>query len=281
VFFLAGPEMEQLKEDAMRSPARRPALHRRSLGFFPTPFIPLPALSRHLGGPAIVIKRDDQTGLALGGNKTRKLEYLMGDAIARGADVVVTGGAAQSNHCRQTAAAAAACGMGCHLALGGEAPEALTGNLLLDALLGATIHWSGEHRKGEDIPEICRQLEERGLQPYVIPYGGSNATGAIGYAEAVRELVLQLGTEMSAISHMVFASSSGGTHAGLLLGRRMYGIAAEVVGIAIDKGETGELPLGDHILQLAGQAAERLGTNQAFSQADVILLDGFTGGDTA
>ncbi len=182
--------------------------------------MPLPALSRHIGGPAIVIKRDDQTGLALGGNKTRKLEYLLGDAIARGADVVVTGGAAQSNHCRQTAAAAAACGMGCHLALGGEAPEVMNGNLLLDELLGATIHWSGENRKGENIPEICRQLEGQGLQPYVIPYGGSNATGAIGYVEAMRELVLQLGSEMNAISHMVFASSSGGTHAGLLLGRR-------------------------------------------------------------
>ena len=262
----------------MKSPARKPALHRRTLGFFPTPFMPLPALSRHLGGPAIVIKRDDQTGLALGGNKTRKLEYLMGDAIARGADAVVTGGAAQSNHCRQTAAAAAACGMGCHLALGGEAPETMNGNLLLDKLLGATIHWSGENRKGENIPEICRQLEGRRLQPYVIPYGGSNATGAIGYAEAMRELVLQLGSEMSAISHMVFASSSGGTHAGLLLGRRMYGIAAEVVGIAIDKGETGEAPLGDHILRLAEQAADRLGTNQAFSPSDLILLDGYTGG---
>ena len=262
----------------MRSPARKPALHRRALGFFPTPFMPLPALSRHLGGPAILIKRDDQTGLALGGNKTRKLEYLLGDAIARGADVVVTGGAAQSNHCRQTAAAAAACGLGCHLALGGEAPEVMNGNLLLDELLGATIHWSGENRKGENIPEICRHLEGQGLQPYVIPYGGSNATGAIGYVEAMRELVLQLGSEMNAISHMVFASSSGGTHAGLLLGRRMYGVTAEVVGISIDKGETGETSLGDHILQLAGQAADRLGTNQVIAPADLILLDDYTGG---
>ncbi|KAB2887579.1 MAG: D-cysteine desulfhydrase family protein [Desulfobulbaceae bacterium] len=262
----------------MKAPARRLVLHRRALGFFPTPFMPLPALSRHLGGPAIVIKRDDQTGLALGGNKTRKLEYLMGDAMARGADVVVTGGAAQSNHCRQTAAAAAACGMGCHLALGGEAPEAMNGNLLLDRLLGAELHWCGEHRKGEDIPEICRQLGERGLTPYVIPYGGSNATGTVGYAEAMRELVLQLGSEVNAITHMVFASSSGGTHAGLLLGRRMYGVAAEVVGICIDKGETGEVPLGDHILQLAGQAVDRLGLNQAFSRADLILLDEYTGG---
>ena len=262
----------------MKAPARRPALHRRTLGFFPTPFMPLPALSRHFGGPAIVIKRDDQTGLALGGNKTRKLEYLMGDAIARGADVVVTGGAAQSNHCRQTAAAAAACGMGCHLALGGEELEEVNGNLLLDRLLGAELHWCGEHRKGEDIPEICRRLGERGLTPYVIPYGGSNGIGAIGYAEAVRELALQLGPEAGAISHMVFASSSGGTHAGLLLGKRMYGVAAEVVGICIDKGEAGEELLGEHILQLAGQAADRLGLSQAFSHADLILLDEYTGG---
>jgi D-cysteine desulfhydrase len=240
--------------------------------------MPLPALSRHLGGPTVVMKRDDQTGLAFGGNKTRKLEFLFGDAVARGADVVVTGGAAQSNHCRQTAAAAAYCGMGCHLALGGREPERMNGNLLLDRLLGARLHWCGERRKGEDIPTICRQLGEQGLNPYVIPYGGSNEIGALGYVEAMRELALQLGTELGCITHMIFASSSGGTHAGLLLGRKMFGIAAEVVGIAIDKGETGEAPLGGHILNLAGLAAARLGMGHlSFAPAELVLREEYTG----
>ena len=122
------------------------------LGFFPTPLIELPRLSKALGGPKIVMKRDDQTGLALGGNKTRKLEYLLGDALARGCDTVITAGAAQSNHCRQTAAAAARCGLECHLVLGGAEPDRPSGNLLLDRLFGCHIHWAGERRKGEDLP---------------------------------------------------------------------------------------------------------------------------------
>lgn len=262
----------------MHTAATARPLHRHPLGFFPTPLLPLPALSRHLGGPTLVMKRDDLTGLAFGGNKTRKLEYLFGDAVARGADVVVTGGAAQSNHCRQTAAAAAACGLGCHLALGGAQPAEPNGNLLLDMLLGAKLHWCGERRKGEDIPDICSRLSEQGRNPYVIPYGGSNEIGAIGYAEAMRELAVQLGTEVGSVTHMVFASSSGGTHAGLLLGRKMFGISAEIVGIAIDKGEAGEAPLAEHIRQLASLAAARLQMGHlAFSPGEVILRDEYTG----
>ena len=109
---------------------------RHNLGFFPTPVTRLPYLEKHLGGPRLFIKRDDQTGLGLGGNKTRKLEFFLGDALAKGADCIITAGAAQSNHCRQTAAAAAACGMECHLALGSSAPAEVNGNLLLDRLFG-------------------------------------------------------------------------------------------------------------------------------------------------
>ncbi len=262
----------------MHTAAAGHPIHRRSLGFFPTPLMPLPALTRHLGGPSLVMKRDDLTGLAFGGNKTRKLEYLFGEALARGADVVVSGGAAQSNHCRQTAAAAAACGLDCHLALGGAEPEEMNGNLLLDRLLGAELHWCGERRKGEDIPRICSRLSEEGMRPYVIPYGGSSEIGAIGYAEAMRELAVQLGAEMGSITHMVFASSSGGTHAGLLLGRKMFGIPAEIIGIGIDKGETGDTPLAGHILQLSGLAATRLGMGHlSFAPDEVILRDEYTG----
>lgn len=123
------------------------------LGFWPTPLEPLPRLSKLLGGPQLWIKRDDQTGLACGGNKTRKLEYLLADALAQGCDSVVTAGAAQSNHCRQTAAAAAKVGLDCYLLLGGSPPAQPQGNLLLDQLLGAQIQWTGSLRKGEQIQQ--------------------------------------------------------------------------------------------------------------------------------
>ncbi len=123
----------------------------------------------------------------------------------------------------------------CHLALGGDPPAILNGNLLLDSLLGAVIHWCGDSRKGEDIPKICGGLRRQGLRPYVIPYGGSNVTGAAGFVEAVREMAVQLGPEAKTLSHVVFASSSGGTHAGLLLGRRKYHLDFQAIGINIDK----------------------------------------------
>ena len=152
-----------------------PGFPRKSLAFLPTPLVDLPRLSAVLGGPRVFMKRDDQTGLATGGNKARKLEFLTGDAMARGCDILITGGAAQSNHCRQTAAAAAACGMACHLVLGGEEPARSEGNLLLDVLLGATIHWSGNRRKGEDIHAISEEQRAAGRRPYEIQYGGSTA----------------------------------------------------------------------------------------------------------
>ncbi|MEW8270156.1 MAG: pyridoxal-phosphate dependent enzyme, partial [Candidatus Thiodiazotropha taylori] len=188
-----------------------------NLGLFPTPITKLSRLSALLNGPQIFMKRDDLSGLALGGNKTRKLEYLFHDAITKGCDTVVTAGAAQSNHCRQTAAAAVLLHKGCHLVLGGEPHDRVNGNLLLDKLFGSRLHWCGAHRKGENIPEIVENLKREGSQPYVIPYGGSNEIGAYGFVHAMAELEMQLDT--SAITHIVFASSSGGTHAGMMLGR--------------------------------------------------------------
>jgi 1-aminocyclopropane-1-carboxylate deaminase/D-cysteine desulfhydrase-like pyridoxal-dependent ACC family enzyme len=211
-------------------------LPRRSLGFFPTPLMKLSRLTERLSGPRLFMKRDDQTGLALGGNKTRKLEFLVGEALAHGCDTLITGGAAQSNHCRQTAAAAAACGLACHLVLGGEAPSVPEGNLLLDQLLGAVTHWTGEFRRGERIPEIAESLRSAGRKPYVVPYGGSNTTGAAGFVEAVRELADQLSQLGESITHIVFASSSGGTQAGLTVGKSLFGLNCELIGIGIDKG---------------------------------------------
>ena len=153
-----------------------------SLTFLPTPIEPLERLSRSLGGPEIWIKRDDQTGLATGGNKARKLEFLVADALAQGADHLVTTGAPQSNHARQTAAAAARYGLGCSLVLRGRRPETTTGNLLLDELFGAHVYWCDLPNCPNEIGRVMNTLRSIGLRPYFVPLGGSNAIGATGYA---------------------------------------------------------------------------------------------------
>ena len=146
------------------------AFPRVRINFLPTPLTELKRLGRALGGPRIFIKRDDLTGIALGGNKTRKLEFLLGDALSQGCDAVLTCGAMQSNLCRQTAGAAAAVGLECHLALGGGPPDRVDHNLLLDGLLGARIHWCREFSQGETLPAIAQELRDAGRRPYVIPY---------------------------------------------------------------------------------------------------------------
>ena len=251
---------------------------RQRLAFLPTPLHPLPRLAAELGGPELWIKRDDQTGLALGGNKTRKLEYLVGAAVAGGADVLVTGGAAQSNHCRQTAAAAAATGLGCELVLGGERPAEPRGNLLLDELLGARLHWAGARRRGEDIPSVAEALRAKGSTPAVIPYGGSSPTGAVGFVEATREVGEQMRALGGRFSHVVFASSSGGTHAGLMAGWRYYGQRARLVGIQIEKPPADEPPYPEVVADLATRTAAALGVPGAFRAADTDLRTGYLGG---
>lgn len=246
-----------------------------SLGFFPTPLIELKTMTKVLGGPEIFMKRDDLTGLALGGNKTRKLEYILGDALQQKADTLITAGAIQSNHCRQTAAAAAALGLECHLVLGGEKPEKPTGNLLLDQLFGAHIHWAGNNRKGEDIPELAQQLKAMGKSPYIVPYGGSNCFGALAYVEAMNELHQQINSEQ--FSHIIFASSSGGTQAGLMLGARQLGSSAKITGINIDKGETGETPFEQFIIALANETAQFLDSKHTFDVNDLILNSNYVG----
>ncbi len=250
---------------------------RKALGFFPTPLRELRHLSLLLNGPRILIKRDDQTGLALGGNKTRKLEYLIGDAMAKGADTIVTGGAAQSNHCRQTAAACATSGLACHLALGGSEPADVNGNLLLDRLFNAQIHWSGESRKGENIPQIVAELEKQGKKPYVVPYGGSNEIGALGFVEAARELDRQMTETSLDISHIVFASSSGGTQAGLLTGKKLVNRNFDIVGINIDKDEGGDIPFREYIHTLTNDTMAKLQQTYRFSEDEIILRDDFVG----
>jgi D-cysteine desulfhydrase family pyridoxal phosphate-dependent enzyme len=191
-------------------PAALPLAHR------PTPIEPLDRLTDWLGGPRLLVKRDDQTGLALGGNKARKLEHLCAEALARGCDTLVTGGGPQSNHCRMTAAAANRLGLECHLALAGSSTDPPTGNLLLDRLLGAHLHPTGARAYYEiesSIEAVADEVRSAGRRPYAIPVGGASVTGALGYVDAAREMAGQLAEP---VDWIVVADGSGGTHAGLL-----------------------------------------------------------------
>ena len=254
-------------------------LPRVRLAQLPTPVDELSRLSQALGGPRILVKRDDQTGLATGGNKTRKLEFLVADALAQGADVLVTAGAAQSNHCRQTAAAAAKTGLGCMLVLGGNPPEVPGGNLLLDRLLGAELYWSGAHRKGEDLEDVAERLRREGRKPYIVPYGGSNALGAVGYAMAMRELARHKpgGGSLDDINHIVIASSSGGTQAGLMVGARLVGYSGQVVGIDVDKRTVRTPGYRDQLAQLANDTVSLLGQHTSFSPDDFNVVEDYNG----
>jgi len=252
-------------------------LPKASLGYFPTPLIELTRLSAKLGGPKIYMKRDDNTGLALGGNKTRKLEYIMGDALAKGADTVITAGAIQSNHCRQTAGAAASLGLECHLVLGGEEPTQPQGNLLLDKVYGCHIHWAGENRKGEDIPALVEQLKAEGKKPYIIPYGGSNELGAVAFIEAYKELDSQRRDLNVTFTHIIFASSSGATHAGLIIGNKILETNCQLVGINIDKGEMDKVPFDEHIISLANSTAQLIEADYQFTANDLILNSNYVG----
>jgi len=254
-------------------------LPRARVNFLPTPLTELRRLAHVLEGPRILMKRDDLTGLALGGNKTRKLEFLLGDALSQNCDTVITGGAIQSNHCRQTAAAAAAVGLKCHLALGGESPSFPEGNLLLDLLFGAIIHWCGEQRKGERIPEIAEQLRSQGRRPYVIPYGGSNAIGAMGFVDAISEVKGQLSAQNISVDCLIFPSSSGGTHAGITVGADLYDLSMRVIGIAIDRTEPGEPSYESELATLANQIAEKLGIEARYDAGSFqVRYDYFGGG---
>ncbi|WP_111684629.1 D-cysteine desulfhydrase family protein [Winogradskyella tangerina] len=242
-----------------------------SLGFFPTPLTELKNLSAKFPDYKIYIKRDDQTGLATGGNKTRKLEYLIQQAIDSGCDTVITAGAQQSNHCRQTAAACAIAGLECHLLLGGDQPKNYQGNLLLSSILGAKIHFTGAHRKGEDTPILTTQLEAKGKKCYVIPYGGSNLIGALGFVNAVNELKTQILQNDITLDYIFFASSSGGMQAGLTLGQLIYDLPFELIPINIDKDETNGIALEEVVLNIVNQGLKTLQINKTITLSDIKL----------
>jgi D-cysteine desulfhydrase len=258
-----------------RCPSAISGFARIHLANLPTPLHDLPRLAELLNGPRILIKRDDLTGLATGGNKTRKLEFLMADATAHNADCVITAGGAQSNHCRQTAAAAAACGLACHLVLGGQPPPVPAGNLFLDQLLGAEIHWTDKTRRNERIEELADQLRADGHSPYVIPVGGSNAMGAVGYVVAMFELADQLAAQGETVDRIFVATSSGGTQAGMVLGAAMTGFRGRVVGISIDQHPADQFD--QHVATVANHAAELLNVSEHVSAADVELQYDYLG----
>ena len=231
----------------------------------PTPIETMPRLEEALHGPRLLVKRDDLTGLAFGGNKTRKLEFLVAEAQAEGADTLITAGALQSNHCRQTAAAAARFGFGCTLVLAGEPPAHASANLLLDDLFGAQIVWTEKAHRDEVLQASFDSARVKGKKPYLVPYGGSNSTGALGYAFAMEEFA---GQHVEA-DWIVFASSSGGTQAGLVLGASLFGYSGKILGISVDEPQR---DLQIHVAELASETSERLGTRIEFA-ADVVLVN--------
>ncbi len=247
------------------------SLPRVKFAHLPTPVEPLPRLSAALAGPQLLAKRDDLTGLALGGNKTRKLEFLVAEAQAHGARTLITAGASQSNHCRQTAAAAARFGFECILVLSGEKPAAPSGNLLLDDWLGAQIVWTRRADRDHTLQNTFAAAWEAGQRPYLIPYGGSNPTGAAAYAFALKEM-LEQGLSPDWI---VFASSSGGTQAGLAAGARLFGYRGKILGISVDEPAD---ELKDRVAKLAAQTADLLGGESAFSPDEILVTDDYLGG---
>ena len=249
-------------------------LPRIALGHLPTPLEEMPRLAQALGGPRLFIKRDDQTGLASGGNKTRKLEFSVADALRQGADTLITVGGVQSNHCRQTAAAAARCGLRCVVVLRGHAPTAWNGNLLLDHLLGAQVVFSGDRTREKVAEDVAREQRAAGHHPVIIPVGASNAIGAVGFVAALEELDGQLQERKLHVDRVVFASSSFGTQAGLCVGAKATGFKGQLAAIAIDS-QRQELQAG--VAEIAVSTAHRLGLQLSFPPEEVVAYDGYLG----
>jgi len=250
--------------------ARHPRI---SLAHLPTPLEPMKRLSELLGGPRLWIKRDDCTGLSSRGNKTRKLEFLGADAITRGADTIITQGATQSNHARQTAAMAAKLGMECHLLLedrtGSDDPSYnLNGNVLLDRLYGATVSKRpGGADMTMEMEKLAERLRQDGRKPYVIPGGGSNPVGALGYVNAALEMLYQAGTMGLNIATVVHATGSAGTQAGLVAGFKALGSGIPVLGIGVraprDRQE-------QNVFDLAQRTADHMGLGDIIERSDVV-----------
>ena len=253
---------------------------RVSLAHLPTPLEHLPRFSEHLGGPQIWIKRDDCTGLATGGNKTRKLEWVMGDALHRGADTIITVGALQSNHVRQTAAAACKLGLKCVVLLEHriEDPDEdyrTSGNVLLDKMFGATLH---EYPAGTDFPAVMEEHAERiasdGGKPYIVPGGASNVVGALGYVNCALELIEQANTQGLVIDHLVTATGSAGTQAGLVVGLNAMNSSIPLLGIGVGAPKEQQ---EQKVLDLAVETADYIGASGIVGAWDVVANCDYVG----
>jgi len=250
---------------------------RIKLGHFPTPIEHLKNVTKHLGGPNIFIKRDDCTGLATGGNKTRKLEFLIPDAIKNKAELIVTVGAVQSNHARQTAAACTLMGLKCLIILEQrlkDPPESYmkSGNVFLDKLLGAEIKVCP---KNEDVAKysekLIKDIKSKGTNVYFIPGGGSNSVGALGYVECLNEIIQE--NKKYNFSQIVHATGSAGTQAGLLAGRKYFNCNIPVTGICVRHKKDIQV---DKVYTEAKKTCEKLRCN-ILDKSDVIVYDEYIG----
>ena len=253
---------------------------RIKLAHLPTPLEYLPRLSEKLGGPAIFVKRDDCTGLASGGNKTRKLEFLMADALGQEADTIITQGAVQSNHARQTAAAAARLGLQCELLFENRVREPNqvylnSGNVFLDRLFGAGIH---HHPGGTDMnaamEELAAGLREQGRKPYVIPGGGSNRIGALGYVDCAMELLQQANQQQLHLDCVIHATGSAGTQAGLVAGLRATHANIPVLGIGVNAAQEAQ---EEKVYKLALETADYIGAGGCVRREDVVANCDYVG----
>jgi L-cysteate sulfo-lyase len=250
------------------------------LAHLPTPLEHLPNLSRHLGGPEVWIKRDDCTGMSGGGNKTRKLEFLMAEALAQQADIVLTQGATQSNHARQTAACAARLGLACHILLEDRTGKTdgdytANGNVFLDYLHGATVEkYPANPDMNGELVKVAERFKAEGRKPYCIPGGGSNPVGALGYVNAAIELVTQANDLGLRIDHVVHATGSAGTQAGIIAGLCGIRSGIPLLGIGVraprEKQE-------ENVFKLAAQTAELCGAAGAVRREDVVANCNYVG----
>jgi L-cysteate sulfo-lyase len=253
---------------------------RVSLAHLPTPLEPLPNLSAELGGPQIWVKRDDCTGLASGGNKTRKLEFSIAAAIEAGADTIVTVGAVQSNHVRQTAAAACKLGLACEVLLEHRVPDpsdyyAKSGNVLLDRIFGANLR---EYPGGTDfdvaMEEVVEEVRSEGGQPFIIPGGASDKIGALGYVNCAFELLSQANDYGLVIDHLITATGSAGTQAGLIVGLKAMHSAVPLLGIGVNIGQEAQ---EQKVFDLAVKTAEYIGAPGIVEREDVVANCDYVG----
>jgi D-cysteine desulfhydrase family pyridoxal phosphate-dependent enzyme len=251
-------------------------LPRVRLAALPTPLDEAARFSKALRGPRILIKRDDNTGLAMGGNKARKLEFLMGEALAKGVDVVLTTGAVQSNHARMTIAAANKLGIKTILVLRGDEPQEVQGNLLLDRILGAEIRVvKGDYdRTQQEMESIAADLRRRGHTPMVIPVGGATPSGSLGYVTMMLELVSQLNAMGLKATHLVHASGSGGTQAGLILGAKALNTGIKIVGISVSRKRD---PLRERVAGIADEASKLVQADCRMTTNDAEVYDEYIG----